>query len=87
MLPLGCALWRASAALPAVWIESSGGYEQSCGPSLALVGQQLLGRSSLLLLVSYTASLARSCELVLSPHTVLDAVRIDKLAQGNLGTC
>ena len=40
--------------------------------------------SVLVLLVSYTASLARTCELVLSPHTVLDAVRIDRLVQENL---
>ena len=69
-----CALTGASTAPVAVWIETSGGYDstvQSCGPSLALIGQQLpVPRSSLL--VSYAASLRFLCGLVL---LVADGIR------------
>ena len=55
--------------------------EQSCGPWLALIGQQQpRPRSCLLLLVSYTASIVS----LSFAATVLDAVRIDRLVQEKL---
>ena len=89
MLPLGCGPWRAPTAYPA-GSRPVVGYDctvQSCRLRLPVSAHNSLGAArarACFLLVSYTASLAGLCELVLSPHTVLDAVRIDRLVQEKL---